>query len=772
MSRLQAKEIAGDATPLRVLYIEDSPSDAELCLLNLKRAGFKITADLVATGAGFLEKLRSDTYDIILSDYRLPDWSGMEALQVAQKDAPDIPFILVTGTLGEEAAVECIKRGATDFVLKDRPARLPSSIRRALQERATRDEKRQAIEAHRRTEAEYRLLFDGNPHPMWVYDLETFEFVAVNETAAAHYGYSREEFLAMTIKEISPPDEVPAVLERIAQSEGVGDRKEIRKHRKKDGSIIDVELISHPVLFSGKRTELVLANDVTERKRAEEELAKLRKAVETSGEVVFMTDRAGVFIFVNPEFTRLYGYTAEEIVGKATPRILKSESGVAEDYTAFWKTILDKRVAKAGFTNKTKEGCLVDIEASANPILDEQGNIKGFLAIQRNITERRQLELQLRQAQKMEAVGRLAGGVAHDFNNLLTIINGYSEMLLDSASPGDAARGSLEQIKKAGERAAALTRQLLAFGRRQVLSPQVLDLNHVVADINKMLRRLIGEDIELVSSHGAELGRVKADAGQIEQVIMNLVVNARDAMPEGGQLTIETSNVDLDESYAERQNQMAPGSYVTLAVSDTGSGMDQETQAQIFEPFFTTKEKGKGTGLGLATVYGIVKQSGGFIWVHSEIGQGTTFKIYLPRVKEVAATVEPVIARLAPEKGSETILVVEDEESVRTLVRAVLGASGYTVLEASRGVDALTICEGQNGNIDLMLTDVVMPQMNGWELAKQLAKVRPDTKVLYMSGYTDNAIVHDGVLDPGTPFLQKPFSPDALTRKVREVLAA
>jgi signal transduction histidine kinase/DNA-binding response OmpR family regulator len=391
--------------------------------------------------------------------------------------------------------------------------------------------------------------------------------------------------------------------------------------------------------------------------------------------------------------------------------------------------------------------------------------------LQQQIAGRERAEAQFLQAQKMEAVGRLAGGVAHDFNNLLTIILGYSDLLLSGTNAADPARASLEEIKKAGERAATLTRQLLAFSRQQVLAPQVLDLNVAVANTDKMLRRLIGEDIDLVTSYGADLGRVKADPGQIEQVIMNLAVNARDAMPDGGKITIETANVHLDETYAHGHVPITPGSYVMLAVSDTGCGMDKETQARVFEPFFTTKEIGKGTGLGLATVYGIVNQSGGFIWLYSELGEGTTLKIYLPRVEEVPATIEPTRVRPAPHRGSETILVVEDEESLRKLVLTVVRAAGYTVLEASRGEEALRICERQPGIIHLMLTDMVMPEMSGRELAARVASLRPETKVLFMSGYTDKAVVHQGVIDEGTPFIQKPFTPDTLARKVREVLA-
>ena len=381
-------------------------------------------------------------------------------------------------------------------------------------------------------------------------------------------------------------------------------------------------------------------------------------------------------------------------------------------------------------------------------------------------------EERLRQSQKLEAIGKLAGGVAHDFNNLLTAIMGYSELLLSHLQPEDQARKNAEQIRHAAVRAAALTHQLLAFGRRQVLAAKVLDLNAVAMNLEPMLRRLIGEDLELVIVPCPGLGQVRADPGQIEQVIMNLAINARDAMPRGGKLTIETANVELDAGYVRQQVSVRPGPYVLLAVSDTGCGMNAETQAHIFEPFFTTKEQGKGTGLGLATVYGIVKQSDGYVWVYSEPGHGTTFKIYLPRIDGVSTTAEPDEARSAPVSGRETILLVEDEEAVRDLVRGVLEGCGYSVLLAQNGEEALRLSGGHEGPIHLMVTDVVMPRMSGRELAERLASPRPTMKVLYISGYTDDAVVRHGVLSRGVAFLQKPFMPDALLRKVREMLDA
>ncbi len=397
-------------------------------------------------------------------------------------------------------------------------------------------------------------------------------------------------------------------------------------------------------------------------------------------------------------------------------------------------------------------------------------NSRLYQETQRAYDELSQTQDQLAQAGKMEAIGHLAGGVAHDFNNLLMVIMGRTELLLAGLDTGDPNRRAIELIEQTAIRAADLTRQLLAFSRKQVLQPRVLDLNAVVSHLSEMLRRLIGEDIALTTVLGPALGPVKADPGQIEQIIMNLAVNARDAMPHGGRLTLETANVELDAAYARKRVEARPGPHVMLALSDTGSGMDPKTQARIFEPFFTTKGPRKGTGLGLAMVYGIVKQSGGNIWVYSEPGQGTTFKIYLPRIEEAIESVQERCALTSPLRGIETVLLVEDEDAVRDLGRDILQARGYTVLEARHGAEALRISEQHPGPIHLVLTDVVMPEMTGRELADRLAALRPETKVLYMSGYTDNAVVHHGVLDPGTVFLQKPFTGAVLARKVREIL--
>jgi signal transduction histidine kinase len=417
----------------------------------------------------------------------------------------------------------------------------------------------------------------------------------------------------------------------------------------------------------------------------------------------------------------------------------------------------------------TKAGKCATVEITTTPQI-HQGKVVAVLGIARDITERKQLEAQYRQAQKMEAVGRLAGGVTHDFNNLLTIITGYSELLLGSQDVPASAHGLIREIQRSGERAAALTRQLLAFSRKQVLTPTVLDLNVVVTGLEKMLHRLIGEDINLTIRLDPALVRIKADPGQLEQVIMNLVVNARDAMPSGGNLTIETRNAELTEAQARARPGLGKGLHALLVVADTGCGMDEETRAHLFEPFFTTKGPGKGTGLGLATVFGIVQQSSGHIEVESQVARGSTFLIYLPGVEEACPSPRSEPSLLPIRGGTQTVLLAEDDDGVRLLARLALQSHGYTVLEARNGQEALTLCHEHQGSVHLLITDVVMPLMSGRELADRLKSRRPDIRVLYLSGYTGDTVLHHGVLETGLAFLQKPFTPAALARKVRDLL--
>ncbi len=537
--------------------------------------------------------------------------------------------------------------------LHDRPLDDPESALTILSIFAARAgaelERARSEAALRESESRHRLLFARNPLPMLLYDVETLAILEVNDATVGHYGYSRAEWLAMSLTDIRPPEEIPELLASRAVPGSGPHRVGPHRHRRKDGSLITVEVVSDDARVGERAARLVLVHD---------------------------------------------------------------------------------------------------------------------------ITERHALEAQLRQSQKMEAVGQLAGGVAHDFNNLLTVIRVHAELLLESIGPESPQHDDIESIQRAAGRASSLTRQLRAVSRKQLLQPRVLDLNIVLGGLEPMLRRLICEDIRLVARTSPSLGRVSADSGQIEQVLVNLAVNARDAMPRGGTLTIETSDVELDADFGRRRGvAMTGGPYVRLAVSDTGTGMDEATRSRVFEPFFTTMEVGRGTGLGLSTVYGIVKQSNGYVWVSSEPDRGTTFEIYLPRIAD-AVPDERTATSPPAAPGSETILLVEDEDAVRSLARRILERQGYTVLEARHGRDALRIAKGHDGALDLVITDVVMPEMSGSELARRLAAQRPGVPLLYMSGYTDDEIIRRGVLDPGMAFLEKPFTSGSLVRKVREILDA
>jgi len=524
-----------------------------------------------------------------------------------------------------------------------------------------------------------------------------------------------------------------------------------------------------------------LQREIAERKRVEEEVREserlYRLLSDNITDIIWTTDLDLKFTYFSPSIAQI-GYTVEEAMKLSVEEFLTPASlelgrkslaeGLAEEGAdptePFFSRTLELGV-------QLKDGSILSAESRTSFLRDAAGRPVGILGVTRDTTERKRLEEQLHKAQELEAIGRLSGGVAHDFNNILTAITGYSDFLLMELGPQDPRRGDVEGIKQAAERAATLTQQLLAFSRKQVLQLKVLDLNSVIANVEDMLQRVIGEDVDLATILDPSLGRVKADPGRIEQVIMNLAVNARDAMPQGGKLTIKTMNVVLDDEYARRCVDIEPGRHVMLAVSDAGVGMDEETQSHLFEPFFTTKDDGKGTGLGLSTVYGIVKQSKGHISVCSEAGQGTTFEIYLPRTDEGAEPIAREIASSESAQGSETILLVEDEDAVRSLVWRILTERGYTVLEARNGEEAIQVCQQREGPLELLLTDVVLPGgMSGQKIAERLVLLHPEAKVLYMSGYTDDAIVRHGVLDPGIAFLEKPFAPRTLVQKVRRVL--
>jgi two-component system cell cycle sensor histidine kinase/response regulator CckA len=595
-----------------------------------------------------------------------------------------------------------------------------------------------------------------------------------NAGAERIYGYSAAEIIGKPVSMLVPinrADEIPNILECLKRDEIVDHFETVRV--RKDGKEIQVELTVSPIRDAMERIvgASTIGRDISERKQREKDLNRLAALVENSNDAIIGKTLDGIITNWNVSAQRIYGYSASEIVGKSIS-ILFSPDQYAEITEMMEKIRRGESVENADTIRLRQDGKKIHVALALSPIKDSNGQVVGVSAVARDITESKLLEEMLRQAQKMEAVGRLAGGVAHDFNNLLGVILGYSELFLGRVCLTDLQRKDIEEIQKAGERGALLTRQLLAFSRKQVLQPKVLNLNTVVAGTEKLLQRLLGESIELRVVMNPALGRVKADSGQLEQILMNLAVNSRDAMPTGGQLTIETSNAELDERYAAQHASTLPGAYVMLAVTDTGCGMDANTKAHIFEPFFTTKEFGKGTGLGLATVYGIVKQSGGSVWVYTEPGIGTTFKIYLPRVDQFPDYEPPMDTIEKVDRGSQTILIVEDDADLLQVTCRSLEEFGYAILAARSPAEAIHISENHSGAIHLMVTDVIMPGMSGDKLASHLSRLRPEMKVLFVSGYTDETIVHHGVLEPGLAFLQKPISPRALAQKVSQVLAA
>ena len=892
--------------PLRLLLLEDTPADAELILSCLKRAGYVLSFDIVDLMEAFREKLRGSEYDVIISDHNLRTWVGFEALDELHKSGKNVPFIIVTGTLGDETAVDYIKRGAADYVLKHRLNLLPLAVGHVLKEKAHQDETKRLHEQVLAGKREWELTFDSVPdavlildnqcrvrranraaseilslsfdrligHPCYevlhglvqappacpheqllitgtpqrsdfeeprlgkifdvtstplrdtdgtflgcihvlrdISDRSRFERalrhseeqlrLLLNSTAEAIYGLDCEgncrfcnpaclrllgyrdpqDLLGRNMHALmhhTRANGAPYLVEEcqiyVAFRESKGSHVVDEVLWRADGTSFPAEYWSYPIEKDGKLVgSVVTFLDISERKHAETALReseeKYRDFIENATFGIFRANAQGDLLDVNPALVSMLGYgSKEELLSSNLERDIYENP--ADRASAVRTYQFNGRGNGVEVNWKRKDLKIIAVRLCGRVARDQENQIKHFEVIAEDVTEKRNLEQQFRHAQKMEAMGRLAGGISHDFNNLLGVMIGYSDLMLASTSLDDRTRHQIEQVKKAGHRAASLTSQLLAFSRKQVHTPKVLDLNTVVSETSKMLQRLLGEDIELITKLAPVLDHVKADPTQVEQVIMNLAINARDAMPRGGKLVIETSNAELDRAFGQHLRvEVQPGNYVLLAVSDTGIGMDRKTQARIFEPFFTTKEKGKGTGLGLATVYGIVRQSGGYIWVYSEVGEGTTFKIYIPRFNEMPTEVQPeAITPLATASG--TILLVEDEESLRDVSHQLLKSMGYTVIEAANGADAIRIASQCSDPIDLLITDVVMPGMNGRELAELLLASRSRMRVLYVSGHTDDAIVHYSIHDHGMAFLQKPFTRDGLAKKIQEMLGA
>ena len=787
---------------LRILLIEDSTTDAKVLLAALRGLDRVIESTRVQDRDSLIAALDAQTWDAIISDWSMPNFSGRAALDIVKSRAMDPPFIIVSGTVGEEMAVEAMRAGAHDYVLKDMLGRLPVALERELRDHELRKAHRAAQTALQSQAARFHALIEKSHDGMSMTGADG-KSIYMSPAAERILGRTLEQREGESSFDRVHPDDRESARARFAEmlaTPGASSTSEFRIVRP-DGTVRWIETNTTNHLHDPALAALVSnSRDVTERKLALDEAraseARYRRIVETTNQGVWTVDTELNTTFANKRLADMLGYQPEALLGMPVLPFLVGDV----------RTLLESNPEelRRRFSTRTeyllqrKDGSQFWALVDAAPILDEQGRVEGALALvtdiselhdaarmrdkltadlEHELAERKRAEValrlseqQLRQSQKMEALGRLAGGVAHDFNNMLSVILSLTELMMMTAAPADSMREDLHEIHTAGKRAAELTRQLLMFSRQQVIAPSVLDMNEVVGSMDSMVRRLIGEDVALSVVAGQDLGKVLVDRGSIEQVIMNLAVNARDAMPTGGKLTLETANVELGADYAAAHVGAQVGPHLMLAVTDTGIGMDRATQARIFEPFFTTKEVGKGTGLGLSTVFGIVQQSQGSIWVYSEPGVGTTFKVYLPLVANAAATPRP-----APEtallRGTETVLLVEDEDQLRSVARIILKRQGYTVLEARNADGALLLCE-QHPKIALLLTDVVMPGMSGPALVRRLASAHPGMRVLCMSGYTDDSVVRHGVLEGSLAYLQKPITPDSLARKVREVLDA
>ncbi|MDA8020103.1 MAG: PAS domain S-box protein [Thermoanaerobaculia bacterium] len=898
---------------LRLLLIEDSDTDAELLLRTLERAGFTVEAERVETADEMAAALDRQSFDLVISDHRLPAFSAREALNLYRERPIDAPFLVVSGTIGEQQAVELLRAGARDFFLKDQLSLLGNAVERELAEvenwrvrRQAEKERREAQTALARSESFLRMVIDQDPNLIFVKDREG-RFVLANSAIADLYGTtveglvgkrdvdfhpeggdggssSRLDDLAVmdsgnevivqecisdaqgdprwfrTVKRpLADPDdridqllgvsvdltdlrraeaelrrnehllriffESPAAMRGIVEL--VGDdirhlsdnnasaaffqrsREEMAGRLASELGVSNetLELWLHhyrrsrdeaaPVVFeydhvdethrlrlravvapagttsSGGELFAYAVDDVTPEREAvaaiEASERRFRRVMEASPHGILLVDADGVLQLANGTAEAIFGYSQEELVGRDLEQLLlepPSEDGDRR-FSLRRHLTADEPRKVVEVRGRRKDGRQFPVELGLNP-LDSEALVLATIV---DLTDRRELEAQLQQAQKMEAVGRLAGGLAHDLNNVLSVILGAADLAHSDLTRDHPVQEMISEIAAAARRAGDLTRHLLAFSRQQVMHPRPLDLNAVVEQSVRLLTQMIGEDVEFRMELDQELGTVRADPTQMGQVLLNLAVNARDAMPEGGKLTFETSNVELDEDYVRLHAAGRAGSYVMLTVSDTGHGMDEATQARVFEPFFTTKEEGKGTGLGLSTVYGIVKQSDGFIWIYSEPGLGTTFRVYLPRVEELAES--PVVGPETPmpeRPSGETVLVVEDQPALRKMIGELLQRAGFRVLRAENADKALSVAMEHEGRIDLLLTDVVMPGRNGWELATELRDRRGEIRVLFMSGYSNGTIQDRGLLPEGMHLMEKPFSSRLLVQAVRQAL--
>ncbi len=779
-----------------VLIVDDNVDNLRLLTDMLSAAGYKVRP--APNGAMALRSLATIQPDCILLDVRMPEMDGFEVCRRLKADekTSGIPVLFISGLADVEDKVKGFRVGAVDYIVKpfqqeEVLARvethvLLSRMRYRLEEEVaertielTRTIEQLDAEIRERKKIERQLeekhkfiesIMENIPDVVYVVDASEFRLLEINRAGEQWFGRTREELVGKNAYDLFPEERADRYKQRFEDVLSRGGMVEYPDARvlTANGEYQWMHTRVVPVFNDDGEPEYLIgiSVDITRRREAEEDRSRFFEAVRQSAESIVITDTAATIQFVNPAFERISGYRSEEVVGR-NPRILQSGKYDKEFYRQMWDRLSRGKVWQGELVNKKKDGSLFTEDVTISPVMDESGVMVNYIAVKRDVTEERNLEDQLRHAQKMEVVGRLAGGVAHDFNNMLSVILGTTQMLLLRDGLDEGMVRELEQIRAAARRSADITRQLLAFSRKQVIDPKVVDINQLVADITKMLARLLGDDIEIIFVPDEGVGRIKIDPGQLHQVIINLCINARDAMDNGGTLVLETLEVVFDDEYCRQHVGFQPGHFVMLAVSDTGTGIDDDIKEHIFEPFFTTKEEGRGTGLGLASVYGAVKHNKGFINVYSDPGIGTTFKLYFPvcaddENEEVVPKTDVVAV------GPLSILLVEDNPMVRQLTTSMLEVMGHTVLVAETPQEAVSLCKTKHPAIDLLLTDVVMPGMTGKVLHQVVSTFYPELKTLFMSGYSANVIAHHGVLDDGVHFLQKPFSMQELAQKISE----
>lgn len=755
---------------LRVLVVEDCAGDVELMVRALADAGYTVDWQCVDTEAAFREKL-DRSIDLVLSDYTLPKFSGLKVLEVVKGSGLPIPVIIVSGTIGEETAVATIKHGAADYLLKDRLARMGPAVAQALEQTRLRLEQAKVKEALQRSEQDFRLMFANNPMPMWVFDVETLRFLAVNSAACLHYGYTEGEFLGMTIKDIRAPSEVPALLEYMQQRATKLDRAGVWRHRTKDGRDLLVEITSHPLRFQERPAELVLANDVTRQMEAQAALheseSRFRQVVENIREVFWLTDVEKTrLLYVSPRLEAIWGRPVQALIDSPG---LWLETVHPEDRARVANATRQQQVGGGSdevYRILRPDSSIRWLRDQAFPVKDSTGAVTRIVGIAEDITERKNLESQFLRAQRMEAIGSLAGGIAHDLNNILAPML-MAVGLLEATVKDERDRHMLAMVERSARRGADIIRQLLAFSRGIEGARAVLQPRHVLREVITIVRETFPREITLQEEIVRDLWAVTGDVTQLHQVVVNLCVNARDAMPNGGTLTLKAANLHIDEQEAARHPNAKPGDYVTISVRDTGVGITPEIMERMFDPFFTTKDVGKGTGLGLSTVMAIVTNHGGFVTVDSEVGRGSVFQVYLPAARENAATESSASASQPPPQGAgELILLVDDEESIREAVRLVLEKNNYRVVTAANGQEAVTVFLKHRDHVRLVLTDMMMPEMGGAALVRLLRVLNPRLKFVAMSGLGSREQSKDFASLGETEILMKPCTPEILLASV------